>query len=102
MSGLEPYRARLDVIDEQILQLLGQRFDVCREVAEHKRRHEIPMMQPDRVEAVRARYLARGAHVGLPESFTASFFSVLIEATCKLEDELIAGAPADSSRPGGP
>jgi len=98
MSGLEPFRRRLDALDEEIARLLGERFDVCREIALHKREHGIPMMQPGRVEEVRARYLARGAEVRLPEDFTASLFELLIGATCKLEDELMessdtAGSP---------
>jgi chorismate mutase len=80
----------LDVLDEQITRLLGERFDVCRNVAHHKREHDIPMMQPDRVKLVRERYLQRGAEVNLPEEFTAALFELLIGATCKLEDELIA------------
>lgn len=94
MSGLEPYRAQLDEIDEQIVRLLGERFDVCRAVAEHKRQHDIPMMQPDRVTIVRQRYLARGAEVALPGAFTASFFDLLIGATCALEDELMGAGSA--------
>jgi len=89
-NGLQPFRERLDTLDEQIARLLGERFDICREVAHHKRVHDIPMMQPDRVKLVRERYLERGAEVNLPEDFTAALFELLIGATCKLEDELIA------------
>lgn len=89
-NGLQPFRERLDLLDEQIARLLGERFEVCREVARHKRAHDIPMMQPDRVKLVRDRYLARGAEVNLPEDFTSALFELLIGATCKLEDELIA------------
>jgi chorismate mutase len=91
-SGLAPFRARLDELDEQIARLFGERFDVCRAVAQHKSEHEIPMMQPERVAQVRARYLRRGEQVGLPADFTESLFDLLIGATCKLEDELMAGA----------
>jgi chorismate mutase len=89
MSGLEPFRRRLDLIDEEIARLLGERFDICREVAVHKSEHEIPMMQPDRIKEVRARYLARGAEAGVPEDFTADLFDLLIAATCRAEDELM-------------
>lgn len=89
MSGLEPFRKRLDEIDNEIARLLGERFDICREVAHYKSEHDIPMMQPDRVEAVKARYLKRGAAVNLPEDFSEKLFEVLIAATCKLEDELM-------------
>ena len=96
MSGLEPFRLRLDVLDDQIVRLLGERFEVCREVALHKREHEIPMMQPDRVIEVRRRYLDRGEAAGLPREFTEQLFEVLIGATCKLEDELMAAPPSDT------
>lgn len=98
MSGLEPFRKRLDEIDDEIARLLGERFDICREVAEHKREHGIPMMQPERVQAVRARYLQRGVQVGVPEDFSERLFEVLIEATCKLEDELMQAPPVEETR----
>ena len=94
MSGLEPFRRRLDGIYDEIARLLGERFDICREVALYKSAHGIPMMQPDRVEEVRARYLARGAQVDLPAEFTGDLFDLLIAATCKAEDELMEAEAA--------
>jgi chorismate mutase len=95
-AGLKPFRDRLDLLDQEITRLLGERFQVCREVAQHKREHEIPMMQPERVAQVRQRYLRYGSEVELPQDFTAELFELLISATCKLEDELI-GRPAGPS-----
>jgi len=89
MSGLEPFRARLDVVDDEIARLLGERFQICREVAVYKSENEIPMMQPDRVRIVRQRYLDRGAAAGIPAQFSADLFELLIAATCKAEDELM-------------
>jgi 4-amino-4-deoxychorismate mutase len=91
-DGLAPFRARLDELDEQIVGLLGERFEVCRGVARYKSEHDVPMMQPQRVAQVRERYLARGAQVGLPAQFAEALFELLIGATCRLEDELIAHA----------
>jgi chorismate mutase len=93
-NGLEPFRRRLDPIDEEIARLLGERFEICREVARYKNERGIPMMQPERVAEVRARYLARGADAELPADFTAALFELLIGATCKLEDELMEGSEA--------
>ncbi|HEX3609824.1 MAG TPA: chorismate mutase [Solirubrobacterales bacterium] len=93
-NGLGRFRDRLDPIDEEIARLLGERFQICREVAEYKSERGIPMMQPERVAEVRARYLARGADAELPADFTAALFELLIAATCKLEDELMEGAAA--------
>lgn len=88
-NGLQPFRDRLDVIDDEIASLLGERFQICREVAVYKSEHEIPMMQPGRVEIVRQRYLDRGAAVALPADFSADLFDLLIAATCREEDVLM-------------
>jgi chorismate mutase len=97
MSGLELFRNRLDGIDAEIARLLGARFDICREVARYKSTHGIPMMQPDRVVEVRARYVERGTAVGLPEEFSAGLFEVMIAATCRLEDEIIDALAAEGA-----
>jgi 4-amino-4-deoxychorismate mutase len=101
MSDLDSFRGRLDGLDDRISKLLGERFDVCREIAHYKREHEIPMMQPDRVATVRARYLARGAEADLPADFSADLFELLIAATCKMEDELIGTPDAVEDRSAG-
>jgi chorismate mutase len=88
-GGLAPFRARLDEIDALLVDLLGERFQICREVAVHKAENDIEMMQPGRVEIVRARYLQHGAEVDLPSDFTAGFFDLMIDATCRAEDELM-------------
>jgi chorismate mutase len=88
-GSLAPFRARLDEIDAQLVDLLGERFQICREVAVHKSENGIDMMQPGRVEIVRARYLQHGAEVDLPSDFTGAFFDLLIDATCRAEDELM-------------
>jgi chorismate mutase len=109
-TGLEPFRDRLDAIDGELIRLLGERFRICREVAVHKSSHEIPMMQPGRVEIVRARYLDGAGEVDLPGEFAGDFFDLMIAATCRAEDELMdelatgrngGGAARNGSAPGG-
>ncbi|HEX7280103.1 MAG TPA: chorismate mutase [Solirubrobacterales bacterium] len=97
-EGLEPFRRRLDVIDDEIAKLLGERLQICREVAVYKSEHEIPMMQPERVKVVRERYLARGAEHALPEEFSSDLFDLLIATTCRLEDELMDELAAQNGR----
>jgi 4-amino-4-deoxychorismate mutase len=97
-NGLEPFRRRLDEIDDAIAKLFGERLQICREVAVHKSEHGIPMMQPDRVKLVRERYLARGAEHDLPAQFSSDLFELLIGTTCRLEDELMDELSAQNGR----
>jgi chorismate mutase len=88
-AGLDPFRRRLDEIDDEIARLFGERLQICREVAVYKSEHGIPMMQPERVNVVRERYLARGAEHDLPREFSGDLFELLIGTTCRLEDDLM-------------
>ena len=97
-DGLEPFRRRLDEIDDAIARLFGERLQICREVAVHKSEHGIPMMQPERVKLVRERYLARGAEHDLPPQFSSELFELLIGTTCRLEDELMDEMAAQNGR----
>jgi 4-amino-4-deoxychorismate mutase len=97
-EGLEPFRRRLDTIDDEIARLLGERLQICREVAVYKSAHGIPMMQPERVNVVRERYLARGAEHELPQQFSSDLFDLLISTTCRLEDELMDELAAGSGK----
>jgi chorismate mutase len=97
-DGLEPFRRRLDVIDDEIARLLGERLQICREVAVHKSRNGIPMMQPERVKVVRERYLARGSEHELPQEFSSDLFDLLITTTCRLEDELMDELAAENGK----
>jgi len=97
-AGLEPFRRRLDAIDDEIAKLLGERLQICREVAVYKSEHGIPMMQPERVKIVRDRYLSRGAEHDLPEQFSSDLFDLLISTTCRLEDELMDRLEAENGR----
>jgi chorismate mutase-like protein len=93
-EGLGPFRSRLNDIDQQITNLLAQRFRVCAEVANYKKENNIPMMQPDRVEAVKKRCADLGAEKGLRPEFVKKVYSCIIQEACDLEDKIIASVDA--------
>jgi 4-amino-4-deoxychorismate mutase len=90
VNALQELRGRLDRLDEQLIETLGLRFEVCREIARYKGDHEVPMMQPDRVGLVRARYALLALAAGLPARVGEELYDVILAATCRMEDELIA------------
>ena len=65
MEVLKPYRVRINVIDEQILQLLQRRYDVIEEVAKIKARDNIPAFLQDRIDEVRENAARLAAEKGL-------------------------------------
>ncbi len=93
MEDLSTFRKALDGIDAQLIELLGRRFAVCRQVASYKRLHQVPMMQPGRIQEVQRRNaeLAK-AHAVNPE-FVRDLYALVIAEACRLEDEIIDAGP---------
>lgn len=53
-------RDELDALDAQLLDILRRRIECCASIAQLKREHDIPMMQPGRVGVVHQRAEAFG------------------------------------------
>jgi chorismate mutase len=62
---LPKVRARIDALDDHLVDLLAQRFARVAEAARLKRPHGIPPLTPRRFAAVPARVLARARSRGL-------------------------------------
>ena len=91
MQILQNHRARIDTIDDKIVDLLAEREAIIREVADIKAAHGIPAVLPDRVEEVRERAAARAAEHGIDAEFVRTLYQQLIDFSCDLEERLIAG-----------
>ncbi len=92
MEILKPYRARINALDEQIVELLRQRYDVIEEVGALKADHGIAATLPDRVDEVRENAAKMAAEKGLDEDFIRRLYAQLIEHSCNLEDDIIEAA----------
>jgi chorismate mutase-like protein len=92
MESLKPYRARIDKLDEEIIELLRRRYDVIEEVGRLKAREGIAATLPDRVDAVRERAAAMAAAKGLDADFIRRLYAQLIEHSCNREEDIIREA----------
>jgi chorismate mutase len=95
MEELLRFRKELDELDCRLMDTLAQRFAICRQVAEYKAEHQIPMMQPARVLEVKKRAAQRALAAGLTERFGLELYDLIISEACRMEDEIIeaAGSP---------
>jgi methylmalonyl-CoA epimerase len=96
---LAAFRERIDRVDERLLDALAERTAICREVAVHKRAQGIPMMQPDRVAAVEARWAELAAERRLDAAFARELARTVVAESCRVEDAIIGGD--GSSEPAG-
>jgi chorismate mutase len=92
MEQLLHFRKELDELDRRLMETLAARFAVCRQVAEYKAEHQIPMMQPARVIEVKTRAAERALAAGLTERFGLDLYELIISEACRLEDDIIEAA----------
>ena len=86
MEILEPYRQRIDDLDDRIVDLLVERTEIIREVGHLKFKEDVPAILQDRVDEVRERAAARAQAKGLDADIVRSLYALLIEYSCNLED----------------
>ena len=88
MEILEPYRARIDALDDRIVALLAERTAIIREVGALKTREKIPAVLQDRVDAVRERAAAKAGDLGLDPDFVRQLYARIIAYSCDLEEQI--------------
>lgn len=49
---LDKYRAEIDQIDQQIIELLDKRFDITKQVGEYKAKNNIPVLNQAREDVI--------------------------------------------------
>ena len=86
MQLLRPYRERIDVLDDQIVDLLVRRFAVVGEVAELKAARGIPSVLPARVTEVIDRNAAAAEAKGLDPEVVRQVYTYLIKHAHDIED----------------
>ncbi|MFF8031754.1 MULTISPECIES: chorismate mutase family protein [unclassified Streptomyces] len=102
--GLAGLRAELDGVDAALLDTLKARIDICVRIAEYKREHGVPMMQPHRIGIVQERAARYGAEHGVDGTFLRRLYDLIIEETCRVEDlviDAIDGPDTGDRRPVG-
>ena len=88
MEILKPYRARIDALDDRIVDLWAERAGIIDEVGHLKKREGIPPILQDRVDQVRERNAARAKAKGLDPEIVRRIYAMLIEWSCDLEETI--------------
>lgn len=90
MNRLEEKRIEIDAIDAEMAKLFERRMEACREVAEYKRAHALPVLDPEREAAVVAKGVGRIENVGLREYY-ACFMKDVMKTSRAYQSRLLDG-----------
>jgi chorismate mutase len=76
-AALENLRNRINGLDDEIIQLLGQRMKVVEQIAEYKKPHNITILQTARWNWILSRMQLEGGKLGLSEEFIKQFLDAV-------------------------
>jgi chorismate mutase-like protein len=85
MADLSQLRARIDELDATLVQLLAQRINIVREVAETKGNSGDAIIQPDRVRDVLMTRRQWAIDAGIDADFAEQLFRTLLSETHRIE-----------------
>jgi chorismate mutase-like protein len=85
MADLSQLRARIDELDATLVQLLAQRLNIVREVAETKGHSGDAVIQPDRVRDVLQTRRQWAIDAGVDADFAEQLFRTLLSETHRIE-----------------
>ena len=74
---LQELRDVIDQLDEEIAQKLASRMDVAERIGDHKREHNVAILQPERWENIMQRQLRLGEDLGLSPEFIQEFMDAI-------------------------
>ena len=89
-ENIDQLRAKIDVIDENLIYALGSRVKISRQIGEYKKSNNIAIVQASRWDALLAKVVEKGQEYGLSEKLLTDVFNAIHEASVEIQNEIIS------------
>ncbi|HMJ47986.1 MAG TPA: chorismate mutase [Ferruginibacter sp.] len=87
-SVLAGYRSTIDSLDSSLIQLIGAREKIVREIGIYKAKNDIPPLQANRFQQVLEKSIAAGKEQGLSPEFITRLMNLIHDESLKLENQI--------------
>jgi chorismate mutase len=77
ITALEKLREQINHIDDELMQLLGQRMRIADKIGEYKRNNSITILQTNRWNEILERAFRKGEALGLSKEFITKYFDAV-------------------------
>lgn len=88
-ESLSLLRQKIDVIDNELLEVLARRMSVSREIGRYKKEHKMPVVQPGRYNDVIRTRLNLGEEMGIGSDFLRSVLLAIHDESVRQQIEVI-------------
>ena len=76
-AAMEKMRQQINQLDDELLQILGQRMKVADKIGQYKKENNITILQTNRWNAILERAYSKGEKLGLSKEFITKYFDAM-------------------------
>jgi chorismate mutase len=77
ITALEKLREQINHLDDELIQLLGQRMKIADKIGEYKKNNNVTILQTNRWNQILDRAFAKGEKLGLSKEFVTKYFDAV-------------------------
>lgn len=82
-------RKQIDELDNQLMELLAKRMEVCREIGRYKKEHNMTVLQTSRYNEILEKRGVQGSLTGMSPEFIARVFESIHEESVRQQIEIV-------------
>ncbi len=76
-ANMEKMRQQINQLDDELMQILGQRMKVAEKIGQYKKENNITILQTNRWNEILERAFAKGDKLGLSKEFVTKYFDAV-------------------------
>jgi len=76
-AALEKLRQQINHLDDELMQILGQRMKIAEKIGEYKKNNNITILQTNRWNEILQRAVQKGENLGLSKEFITKYFDAM-------------------------
>jgi chorismate mutase len=76
-AAMEKMRQQINQLDDELLQLLGQRMRIADQIGQYKKDNNITILQTNRWNSILERAIRKGEQIGLSKEFILKYFDAV-------------------------
>lgn len=88
-AHMDKMRAQINHLDDELMQLLGQRLKVAQQIGQYKKDNNITILQTNRWNEILERAIANGAKLGLSEDFVTKYLDTVHMESINIQNKVM-------------
>lgn len=90
-EGIDELRARIDQLDDELLDILANRMKVSERIGQYKKQNNITILQTGRWEKILEKVFSKGEQYGLDNEFIEKVFKAIHQASIDIQTGVMNG-----------